>query len=462
MAGKATRGGSLTWLKRVERDNPPLYRAIASALEEAVRAGELQPGERLAPQRAVARSLGVDLTTVTRAYNAAHAAGLLDGTVGRGSFVRAPAAPDDAGLVDLTMNLPPPPLGLSLGALIGQTCSTILARVDAAALMAYHPDAGSSAQRAAGAAWLAPVLGEVSPDQLLVAAGAQAALAAALSVLCRPGDAVLTEPLIYPGLRAAAAQLGLRLVACAADAEGMTPDALDAACRAHGPSALYLTPAMQNPTATTMSVARRRAVARLAAAHDVRIIEDDPYSLLMARPLPALATFAPDRTIHVATLSKVLTPGLRIAFVVAPAALAERVAAALRAVSQMPAPLMAALAAAWIRDGTAETVLAAIRREAVARRALAAAALPDAVGAPESLHVWQPLPSSSYADRLRLAARERGLALAAADAFAVGPDFAPGLRISLGGPTRRASLARALQELGETLRGGTAAPAVIV
>jgi DNA-binding transcriptional MocR family regulator len=453
---------SARWLGRVGEGGAPLYLAIVRALDGAIAAGELQAGDRLPPQRDVAAMLGIDFTTVTRAYAAARGRGLVEATVGRGTFVRARAASDDAGLVDLSMNLPPPPAGLSLANLLRETTAQVLQRSDPAALLAYHPGAGALGQKAAGAAWLAPCLGDVAAERVLVAAGAQTAIAATLAALCRPGDAVLAEPLTYPGFKTAAVQLGLRPIACASDGEGVMPDALERACREHRPSALYVLPTMQNPTATTLSVERRRAVARVAKAHDVWIIEDDPYARLMDAPPPAVATFAPDRTVFIATLSKCLTPGLRLAFVVAPEALRARLEEALRALSLMPAPLMAAVLTAWIREGQAEAILAGVRTEARQRRAMAATLLPGSVGSSDGLHVWLPLPPDRSPDALRLAAREKGLALVTADAFAIADAHPNGARISLGGASKRTVLAKALTDIADVVRGGAGQAALVV
>jgi len=444
---------SSRWLARLERDDGPIYLGLVRALEAAIRSGDLQPGDRLPPQRTVADLLGIDFTTVTRAYSAARGRGLIEGAVGRGTFVRARATDDDAGLVDLSMNLPPPPRGVSLSGLLQKTTSEVLQRTDTAALMAYHPSGGSLGQRLAGAAWLAPCLGAVSPERVLVSSGAQAALAAVISAVCKPGDRLVVEPLSYPGIKAVAAQLGVRLVVCATDEEGVIPDALERLCREARPSALYLVPTMQNPTVTTMGLKRRREVARLVQLHDLWAIEDDPYSRLMERPLAALATFAPERTFYVATLSKCFSPGLRIAFVVCPAGpMTDRLADALRAVALMPAPLMAAVVTSWIREGVADQILNGVRQEAHARRKLAAQALPAAVGSADSIHVWLPLPQSLGPDRLRLSAQERGLALVTADAFAMGPEHPNGVRISLGGPTKRSVLSDALTAVAELVR----------
>ncbi|ODT87347.1 MAG: GntR family transcriptional regulator [Phenylobacterium sp. SCN 70-31] len=454
---------SLRWLDRVGDGAAPIYLRVAGALEAAVRDGELQPGDQLPPQRAVARALGVDLTTVTRAYAAARARGLLEGAVGRGTFVRSVA--DEAGRVDLSMNLPPPPQGVPLGRLLKETTAAILDRTDPSVLMAYHPGGGSLGQRVAGAAWLAPVLGrelgDLAPERVLVAPGAQTALAAVLA-LAPAGSALVVEPLVYPGVITAARRLGLRLVVCPADAGGMDPEALARVLAAERPAAVYVTPTTNNPTAVTMDAGRRAAIAQAARVARVWIVEDDPYARLLERPLPSLASLAPERTFHIATLSKCLSPGLRTAYLVPPPGpTVATTAEALRALAQMPAPLMTAVVTAWIREGTAEALLAGVRREALARRALAAEMLPTARGAAESLHVWLDLPAGRDPARLRRLAQERGLALVAADAFAAAPDHPDGLRISLGGPAKQVVLRTALEGVAALLSDSGPARAVV-
>lgn len=429
------------WLRRVEALDGPTYRRIAQALENAVAEGEVQAGDQIMAQREVARRLGVDFTTVTRAYALARERGLIEATTGRGTFVRARTGEDEAGLVDLSMNLPPPPAGLNLAALLRETTGTILARTDPATLMAYHPGAGSLAQRTAGAAWLAPSLGEVDPARVVLAAGAQTALTALLDHLTAPGDTILAEALAYPGLLATAARRGLTIVACPLDAEGLEPDALARLIARHRPRLICCTPTFQNPTAATMSPARRQAVVEIARAASVPIVEDDAYGLLPAAPPPALAALWPEGVFHVATVAKTLSPGLRLAYVVTPPGRAAGFAEALHAIAQMPAPLMAASVTQWIRDGVAGQILAGVREEASARRALAASLLPEAVGGPESLHVWLPGATASPA------ARERGLALVGAEAFRAPGAAGEGLRISLGAAANRATLARGLKAL---------------
>lgn len=439
---KGSPNPAAVWLRRIDALDGPAYRRIAEALEAAVAEGELQAGDQLPAQREVARIVGIDFTTVTRAYALARERGLIEGATGRGTFIRLRTIEDEAGLVDLSMNLPPPPAGLNLAALLRETTGAILARTDPATLMAYHPGAGSLAQRTAGAAWLAPVLGELAPERVVVASGAQTALSALLDHLTVPGDTILAEAFAYPGLLATAARRGLEVVACPLDDEGLEPEALARLAAEHRPRLLCCTPTFQNPTATTMSLSRREAVVAIARTAGVTIVEDDAYGLLPASPLPALAALWPDGVFHVATTAKTLSPGLRLAYVVAPPGRGESLAATLHAIAQMPAPLMAAVVTSWIREGIAGQVLAGVREEAIARRTLAAERLPTAVGGAESLHVWLPGAVATPA------ARDHGLALVGADAFRAAGATGEGLRISLGAATKRSVLTHALTALG--------------
>ena len=434
------------WIAAVDPGGGPIYLQIVAALEAALSDGTLKAGDRLPPQRRLAARLGVDLTTITRAYTEARRRGLVDAVTGRGSFLtdgRASAAP-----VDLSMNIPPSPRGLDLGRLIEQGIGQVLRRASADLVMSYHVGPGASAERAAGAQWLAPVTGPVAPERIVVCAGAQAALAALLSTLARPGEVVLAEPRTYPGFIGAAAQLGVTVEPVAADEDGIMPDALARACRTHAPRFLYLQPNMQNPTTVTMPEARRREIARIAAALHLPIVEDDPYGLLAEATPPSFAALAPALTFHVATVSKCLTPGLRTAFLLLPVGRrADDILAGLRAFTLMPAPLMTALLAGWIQDGTARRVLEAVRTEARARQELARALLPESAAHPNGLHIWLPLPPHWDRHRLMEAARERGLGVTASDAFNVAGPAPDAVRVSLGAVPDRARLAEALRTL---------------
>ena len=135
---------------------------------------------------------------------------------------------------------------------------------------------------------------------------------------------------------------------------------------------------------------RRKELASIAQRCNVRIVEDDPYWLLAEGPPPPVATFAPEQVIYISTLSKCLTPGLRVAFVLIRDPIErERFLVALRSFALMVAPLTAALATQWILDGSADGLLAGVRKEARLRHRMARDILAGRYsGLGDGLHVW--------------------------------------------------------------------------
>jgi DNA-binding transcriptional MocR family regulator len=319
------------WITDAQAATGPRYLAIANAIGAAMDRGALAPGDRLPPHRALAAALGVDLTTVTRAYAEARRRGLVDSTVGSGTFIRAAPDGEVAQIsVDMSMNIPPAPADVSLRASLRDGLSRTLRGADVATLMAYRAGAGTREERAAGAAWLAPSCGGTLPaSRVLLASGAQSAMLAIAGILVRRGDRVATEAMTYPGFRALAAHLGLTLVPVAGDAEGMRPDALDAVCR-DGVKAIYCTPSIQNPTTATMGRGRRGDIVAVARRHELPVIEDGAYDLYPHDPAPSLCALAPERVYHVATTAKALSPGLRLAYIVVPEGAQGALIAAIR------------------------------------------------------------------------------------------------------------------------------------
>jgi DNA-binding transcriptional MocR family regulator len=440
------------WLPRLAVHGGPRFLQIADALQAAVVDGSLKPGDRLPPQRQLAAQLDVDLTTVTRAYDEARRRNLLEGRGARGTYVAAPKV-DLSSLLDLSMNTPPPPDGVDFDDMLKQGLSQVLMGADNELLMNYHLGGGSDAERQAGARWLAPMLGQLDSGQVLVCPGAQAAIAAVILALTEPGDVILAEPMTYPGLRAAASQFGRRIIAVEADQHGMLPGMLEEACRRHKPGLVYLNPTLQNPTAITMPARRRKELAGVAQRCKVRIVEDDPYWRLADAPPPPIATFAPERVVYISTLSKCLTPGLRVAFVLMrDPQERERFLAALRSFALMVAPLTAALATQWILDGSADKLLAGVRKEARLRHRMARDILAGRYsGAGDGLHVWLALPAYWNSSQLARAAASEGVAVTPAEAFANGSGSVNAIRISLGSIKDRGRLQAGLQRLSHLL-----------
>ncbi len=447
------------WIPSISKAAGPLYLAIADALSADIAAGRLAAGTRLPPQRRLADRLGIDFTTVSRAYTEARKRGLVEGRVGQGTYVRArrstrPEPAAASGLIDMSMNLPPRFDDAALAGRMWEDIADLRSDDGLGLLMRYQEAGGSIRDKAAGATWLASRLGAVSPERMLVCPGAQGALLALLGSIAGPGDMVCADALAYPGFLAVADYLRIRVVGIEMDAEGLVPEAFEAACRQERPRALYCNPTMHNPTTTTLPLARRERIVAIARRYGVPIIEDDAYGALPADPVAPLAALAPDIVYHVAGLAKSVSPALRVAYVVLPEiAKAAQLAGAVRATAGMASPLTTAVATRWIEDGTAPAVLEAIRKESRQRQGIVADILPpDLVRAdPEGFHVWLTLPGrwnrGDFAARLRSA----GIGVVTSDAFSVSGPAPEAVRLGLGAAPDQEALAASLRTVADLL-----------
>jgi DNA-binding transcriptional MocR family regulator len=431
------------------RSNPPLYIRIVDALASDIAQGHLVPGTRLPTQRELAERVGTTVATVTRSYTEARRRGLVDATVGRGTFVReAVYAPSFHGPVDLTVN------SLAATPFAGTLLASLSACVDGAAgeaLLSYQPHRGHARHRAAGAAWLCARGVPADADDLVITAGAQHAMLVALATITRPGDVVLVERVTYPGVKSLANHLHLRLEAVDMDDEGLLPKSLAAAALRTGARALYMMASLQNPTAATMSASRRQQIADVATTRRLIVIEDDQYGFL-SDDVP-LSVLAPERCLYINSLSKSVAAGLRVGYLRAPARHIERLAAAVFASAVMAPPISAELASRWIADGTARRIVDWKREEYAARQQLTRRLLGWRAPRPASPHVWLSMSGRTTAEDFVEQARLRGVLVSASHAFAVGQQSPePAVRICLGPPATRAALEAALDILAGVLK----------
>jgi DNA-binding transcriptional MocR family regulator len=284
-----------------------------------------------------------------------------------------------------------------------------------------------------------------------------------LIAVTSPGDVVLTESLTYPGIKAAAAYTGVRLVGVPIDGDGIIPDALKSACRRHAPKAVYLIPTIHNPTTATMPLSRREEIAEILRSKKVLLFEDDAYGMLAPSAVP-LASLVPERTYFAASLSKCIAPGLRTSFVLTPDHGSAGVFAnALRATVQMPTFLTIALATRWLQDGSADAVIGAVRNEAAARQKLAANVLGQHAYSchPNGHHIWVPLPRSWSRTEFVSHLHRQGLAIVTADAFGIEETQHHAIRVSLGAASSGAELVMALEILATALKLSAAASRIV-
>jgi DNA-binding transcriptional MocR family regulator len=458
------------WIPDLSESRGPRYQAIAEALAVDLRSGKLKPGDRLPTHRELAYRLGVTVGTITRAYAEAQRRGLLEGHVGRGSFLAQPADlpagfamsdVDQGGLIELSLAFPPPQAS---DGLIQRTFAELSRQPGVARLLDYQPHGGMAHHRAAGAAWMAARGISVPAERIVVTAGAQHGLAICLGALLRPGDVLLSEPLTYPGIRAAAELFKIRLRSVAQDDEGILPEALEAACRDASPRALYCMPTMQNPTGAIMSRDRREAIASVLRKYRLPVIEDDIYGFLAEGPPPPLSAFVPELGHYLLGSSKSMAPGLRVGFLAVPEGQSAPFIAALRGTTWMAPPISAEIASRWIVDGTATAMAetqrkAAIERQKIARRLLAGF---DYRAHPNSFFGMLYLPANWRAADLVSAAQRRGVRLRAAEAFGTDQPAPSAIRLCICGIADVSRLIEGIGRVVTLLREGPTADNLIV
>ena len=251
---------SADWTPDITGSDQPLYAAIADAIAADIASGRLTTGDRLPPQRRVASATGMDVSTISRGYAEAVRRNLVEAHVGRGTFVRDPAAnaikPDPRRTLeeDPRMNMPPEPGDPALIARMQSGLEHVAANI--VPLLRYQTPTGSAKDREIAANWIQANGGMYAPERLAVTAGAHAAIQGALTVLRKPGAVVLCETVTYPGIRAIADDLGLPLIGVEEDKDGIRPEALEHLIAQHPGAILYMNPTLRNPTTHTVPAAR--------------------------------------------------------------------------------------------------------------------------------------------------------------------------------------------------------------
>lgn len=428
-------------------DRRPKYAVLESAVRAAIAEGTLTPGTRLPPVRELAHRVGVTPGTVARVYRTLTEAGLLEAAVGRGTFVAAPPAPapiyrEMIGAPALEADAMPHNSGgdaYEVNVLsphlpsVGQAelIRALLAEVAAdppSGMMHYPTHDGAAHVRAAACAFLSdPMLGPLDPDDVVPTLGGQQAISLVLQcVLTGRRPVVAVEALSYPGFRRMAEMLRADVVTVPTDADGLIPEAMAEVAQRTGAQVLCLSPDVQNPTCALMPEDRRHALAEVARAADMQILEDDCYRMGAAE-LPSLRLLAPERTWHVSSIAKTITPALRLGFATAPAAhrLALRRAVEYNCFG-LPTPL-ADLGAKLLSHPDlpglmAETRAAVARYVAIAARVLDGH---DLRWRPDVSFLWLTLPPGWRASAFVRAAEAAGLKLRAAEEYASRDDNAP-------------------------------------
>ncbi|ONI67763.1 GntR family transcriptional regulator [Kribbella sp. ALI-6-A] len=421
-----------------------LHLQLAEQFRAAIRDGRLQAGFRLPSTRDLARDVEVSRAVAQAAYDQLHAEGWITGRTGSGTYV--------ADVVPLTpaVRRPTRPRGepepelLTLRPGIPFIASTpdpgwrrAWREVSAQSPpRGYDEPAGLPELRTALAEHVGRVRGiACGPENLVITNGTVHGLHLLLTTTRSPGDRIAIEDPGYVNAVNAARSHRLEVVDVPVDADGLRVETLG-----DDLAAVYVTPSHQYPLGGRLPVARRNELIRWARRTGATLIEDDYDSEFRydVAPLPALAQLDLDRVVHLGTLSKMLSPSLRLGWLVASTPVVDRIAAHREDASDWPAWPMQAALLAMLRDGYLDQLVRRSSRLYAERRNLTCRMLAPygrVVGQDAGLHITLLLPD--HVDDRALAARARtaGVAVAPLADYRRGISGLPGLVIGYATPT---------------------------
>ncbi|GAC1399371.1 MAG: PLP-dependent aminotransferase family protein [Ktedonobacteraceae bacterium] len=436
----------------------PLHMQLCEQLRQAILDGRLVSGTRLPSTRELAQTLGVSRTVTSSAYDELFAEGYLESRRGSGTYIGSDLPLLPCRLPYSVPHTPPrwlkraptvahnePIASHAIIFRLGTPCITSLPpRIwrEAWRPVTHHqppndygPLNGNPALRAA----LAPYLGRsrglaCTPEDIIITAGATHALDLIARATLSAGDSVGFEEPGYPAARHILLERGGHILPVPLDDDGMLVETLPS-----GPSApllVYTTPSHQYPLAARLSVARRMALLNWAETNDSLIVEDDYDSEFRfdASPLPALASFdKAGQVVYIGTFSKVLTPALRVGYLVAPPLLRERVEQLKNMTNEHPSWSVQQMLAALISDGHMERHIRRMRHQYAEKRQtlekILAPLTPLAQlrGLEAGLHAYLELCSDIDANHVAQLAHAHDVIVTTLDAYYIGTPDRSGL-----------------------------------
>lgn len=470
-----------------------VYLQLAYALVEEIRSGRLVPGSALPGSRELGEIVGVNRKTVVQAYEELCAQGWLTSQRARGTFVSAqlpavetksnrpygsalPHAPDFR-LRRARPELPswePVPVGtltfddglpdarLMPTDLLGRAWRHALGSAARLNRLGYGDPRGSLALRQAVAAMLSADRAiPCTADHICLVRGSQMGIYLAARLLVIAGDTVAMERLSYPPAREAFRAAGAEIAPVGLDEHGMKLDELEALCRRRRVRAVYVTPHHQFPTTVVLTPQRRLHLLALAEQFGFAIVEDDyDHEFHFARR-PLLPLISADRwgkVVYIGSLSKLLSPSLRIGYIAAPSLLVDHAAAEVMTIDRQGDPVIEQVIAEAMEDRTIRSHTRKALRVYEERRQIFADLLRSVLGEriafdlPDGgLALWVRFIGDVNLEALAVKARSRQVAFMPGSAYATEPMGVTAARLGFGS-LNAAELGVAVRRLGAVMK----------
>ena len=413
----------MSWRPDFDKTLKPYYLSLAKRLEDDIKNGLLLPGTKLPPQRELADFLDLNLSTVTKAFNVCETKGLVIAKTGKGTFVQYGRSK--------TILLPQGKNEIEMGATIPEIKSyykikdiiqNILQEDNFEELFSYGKFWGRDWQCEAGADFIRKAGVKVSPNNVLMANGGQNAIAAVIMALAHYGDKIGTDNFTYPGLKTVSRMVGVQLVSIRDENGFITEESIANMCLNQKIKVIYIIADYNNPTTNFLSTVERQILADSAEKFNLIIIEDAIYSFLKDNPPPAIASHCSERTIYIASLSKVLAPGLRMAYLAVPDRCIKDVAESLYNLNVVVSPFMAELATRLLVSENGKKIMEAHSLERKKRNKLVDFYLGEynCLGDNDSLFRWLVLPEGVKENIFVAEAKEKGVVIFPSEKFAIG------------------------------------------
>lgn len=446
---------------RIRRDSrTAVFLQIAHALIEEIRRGRLAPGSALPGTRELAESLEVNRKTVVQAYDELAAQGWLATEQTRGTFVSSELPSIDGNTVDAApraAHMPDRPDFRLVGAapniplvlpeknlLVFDDGAPDTRHVPVAALARAYRSALTVASRRNRLGYGDPrgmleLRNAVSnmlnvdrgltttADNICLTRGSQMAIYLAARILAGPKDTVAMEELSYPPARESFRAAGAEVVSVGLDAQGMRVDDLEKICRKKRVRAVYVTPHHQFPTTVLLKPDRRLRLMSLAEQFGFAIIEDDydhEFHFAHQPMLPLVSADPWGKVVYIGSMSKLLTPSLRLGYLAAPKSFIDRAAAEIMMIDRQGDPALEWAVAELIATGEIHRHTRKAMKLYAARRLLLAELLIERFDAriefdlPDGgLAVWVRFGEHVDIDRLVCLAREKGVQILPGSAF---------------------------------------------
>lgn len=449
------------WKPELPDDGTPKYKALATAISQAIQNGELLPGEKLPTHRHLADTLKVTVGTVTRGYAEAEKQFLIESRVGSGTFVRSQSGTAEFQVLE---NLDPTVIDMSYSYALDLDQNLYLSQelaqisqdpVLMKRLLNYQPESGMEHQKIAGKNWMEMTGIQTSESsRIVITNGGQHGFYSATQAICNSGDSVLSAGLTYPGFSSIAKQMQLKHIGLDFDDEGVLPESLSLACQRYAPRVLYLNTRLNNPSCEIMSQQRINQLADILRTHQVWVIEDDVQGCMQADNTNCFTNLHPDITVFITSTSKALAGGLRVGYVLCPPSLLRGISNVVKGNCWMAAPLMVEVVSRWIINGEAKAIIDKQKQELKVRHQIVKTELSNhnLRAVEHGFNVWLTLPPPWTTLEFVEVLKRHNVLVKPAQPFAANGYLVPeAIRFCVGGNLTRNQLKRAVSIINKEL-----------